>query len=123
MYAQENDNRFPKDLQEPKEYIKDSKILESPRKPKDFDGPSYIYIPGHSSDTENSGKHVIASDSDVKPKGELKGTVLPDILVSDGKNIFMRNMRFSPDDIATRRSQAGGQSHFRGMSASPSFEA
>jgi hypothetical protein len=44
--------------------------------------------------------------ADPEPKGELKGAVLPDILVSDGRQIAMRSMRFSPEDI--RQHQAGG---------------
>ena len=37
--------------------------------------------------------------ADVKPKGELKGAVLPDILVSDGKSLFMRTMRLSSETL------------------------
>ncbi|HLB72407.1 MAG TPA: hypothetical protein VJJ98_00155 [Sedimentisphaerales bacterium] len=63
MYAQDHDGRFPEDLQGPKEYIKDSNILESPRKPKDFDGPSYVYIPGHSWDANDAPNHIIAYEN------------------------------------------------------------
>jgi len=63
MYAQDNDGRFPKDFDEPNEYYKDASIFESPRKPEDFDGPSYIYVPGHSQDTEKSGDYVLAYEN------------------------------------------------------------
>jgi prepilin-type processing-associated H-X9-DG protein len=46
MYADDHGGKFPEDLQEMKAYYRDPKLLESPRKPKDFDGPSYIYIAG-----------------------------------------------------------------------------
>ncbi len=48
MYADDNEDKFPADLEEAKPYYRDSKILESPRKPKWFEGPSYIYIPSQS---------------------------------------------------------------------------
>ena len=35
-----------------------------------------------------------------KPKGEIQDAVLPDILVSDGRQITMRSMRFPPEDIS-----------------------
>ncbi|HML76129.1 MAG TPA: hypothetical protein PKB02_16685, partial [Anaerohalosphaeraceae bacterium] len=46
MYADDNDDKFPPNLEAAKEYLGTDKVLESPRKPKDFTGPSYIYIPG-----------------------------------------------------------------------------
>jgi prepilin-type processing-associated H-X9-DG protein len=47
MYANDHNDIFPPNLQVlvEKGYLKPD-ILESPRKPKDFDGPSYIYISG-----------------------------------------------------------------------------
>ncbi len=49
IYANENNDKYPDNLQELIE-IADlpPKTLESPRKPKGFDGPSYIYITGQS---------------------------------------------------------------------------
>jgi len=44
-------------------------------------------------------QHVqLAADTGLK--GEVQGAVLPDILVGDGGSIFMRSMRFPPDDIS-----------------------
>jgi len=47
MYAEDHDGKFPRNLQE---LIAEAKLppeaLESPGKPKGFDGPSYIYISG-----------------------------------------------------------------------------
>jgi hypothetical protein len=63
----------------------------------------------------NSGLYVYALDvktgevlhqthlaADTGTKGEVRGAVLPDILVSDGTSIGMRTMRFDPDDLAVR---------------------
>jgi len=38
--------------------------------------------------------------ADTQPKGEVKGAVLPDILVSDGSSIYMRTMRLPPGNIS-----------------------
>jgi len=46
MYADEHEGKFAPDLQQLYPYLRDPKILESPLKPKGFDGPSYIYIAG-----------------------------------------------------------------------------
>ncbi|MGB2810056.1 MAG: hypothetical protein WBC22_20115, partial [Sedimentisphaerales bacterium] len=48
LYAEENERKLPPNLQVlvEKGYIKKPEILESPRKPKAFKGPSYVYIPG-----------------------------------------------------------------------------
>ena len=48
-------------------------------------------------------------EADVQPKGELKGAVLPDILVSNGRHIYMRSMRFSPEDIRQHEVTRGGR--------------
>jgi general secretion pathway protein G len=46
LYAEEHDGKFAPDLQQLYPYHRNPKLLESPRKPKDFDGPSYIYVAG-----------------------------------------------------------------------------
>lgn len=46
MYAQDHDGRFADALEDIESYLASPSILESPRKPDDFDGPSYIYIAG-----------------------------------------------------------------------------
>jgi len=47
IYANDNNDRLPPNLQvlAEKGYLK-ADALESPRKPKDFEGPSYIYVSG-----------------------------------------------------------------------------
>ena len=47
IYANDYEDKFPPNLQELVEKVELSpKCLESPRKPKGFDGPSYIYVSG-----------------------------------------------------------------------------
>jgi len=47
IYANDYEDKFPPNLQELVEKVELSpRTLESPRKPKGFDGPSYIYISG-----------------------------------------------------------------------------
>ena len=47
MYAQENDNLLPENIEQVEEYNKMSDVFKSPLKPIDFNGPSYIYVSGH----------------------------------------------------------------------------
>ncbi len=94
LYANDNGDKLPPDLQAlVKEVELSPKSLESKRKPKDFNGPSYIYIPGQTVSMypgnivayENpefctDGVNVLFLDSHVefmKPEAfrqELKGT-------------------------------------------------
>ncbi|MDH4238374.1 MAG: type II secretion system protein GspG [Phycisphaerae bacterium] len=46
MYADDHEGKFAPDLQKLYPYHRNPKILESPRKPEDFVGPSYIYVSG-----------------------------------------------------------------------------
>jgi len=48
MYANDHQGNLPADLEQAKSHWRNAQVLESPRKPKDFVGPSYIYIPGQS---------------------------------------------------------------------------
>jgi outer membrane protein assembly factor BamB len=58
----------------------------------------------------NTGKclRTVRLEADTKPKGELGGAVLPDLLVSDGKQIHMRSMSFSPADLSKSSGKATG---------------
>ncbi len=46
MYADDHQGNWPADLEQAKSYWPNARVLESPRKPKDFAGPSYIYLSG-----------------------------------------------------------------------------
>ena len=48
LYAEDHNGTLPENFKQMEKYIGTSKVLESPLKPKDFNGPSYILIPGHS---------------------------------------------------------------------------
>jgi len=48
-------------------------------------------------------------EADASTKGEVQGAVLPDVLVSDGQSIGMRNMRFNPDDVSQHTHARGGR--------------
>ncbi len=47
--------------------------------------------------------------ADTDSKGELKGAVLPDVLVSDGSSIHMRTMRLDPGNISDYRVAGEGK--------------
>ena len=49
MYGNDHQDNLPADLEQAKSYWGNARVLESPRKPKDFAGPSYLYVPGRAS--------------------------------------------------------------------------
>jgi len=59
MYADEHDGKLPDNIEQAKEFYNDSKILESPLKPKGFAGPSYIYVSGHSMKAESPARQIV----------------------------------------------------------------
>jgi prepilin-type processing-associated H-X9-DG protein len=54
MYKDDNEGIFPENFDQIKEYIGTSKALESPMKPKDFNGACYIYVQGYSKNAGTS---------------------------------------------------------------------
>jgi prepilin-type processing-associated H-X9-DG protein len=67
MYA-EDQGAFPERLEQAKNYFGDSKILESPLKPEDFDGPSYIYVAGQKKSTDPD-QILVYENPAFSPKG------------------------------------------------------
>jgi hypothetical protein len=66
-YADEHDGEFPADLQQVTLYLggaeRANKILESPRKPTGFEGPSYIYIAGQSANTKAAADYIVVYEN------------------------------------------------------------
>jgi hypothetical protein len=88
MYASDHDDKFPENLEQAKEYYKDSKILESPRKPKNFEGPSYIYVEGHSLKEESPSRQVLVYENPEYCQDEI------DVLFLDGHVEKMKREQF-----------------------------
>jgi hypothetical protein len=63
MYADDHDGKLPDNLEQAKQYYRDSKILESPLKPKDFAGPSYIYVSGQSMNEKSPATQIVAYEN------------------------------------------------------------
>ena len=63
MFADDHDGKFASDLQKLYPYYRNPKILESPLKPKDFDGPSYIYVAGLNRGMQEPRKIIIAYEN------------------------------------------------------------
>jgi prepilin-type processing-associated H-X9-DG protein len=63
MYADEHDGKFPDSVEQAHQYYRDSEILDSPQKPAGFDGPSYIYVKGHSLEANSPSKMVLAYEN------------------------------------------------------------
>jgi prepilin-type processing-associated H-X9-DG protein len=63
MYADDHDGKLPDNLDQAKQYYGNSKILESPLKPKGFAGPSYIYVKGHSMKADSLASQIVAYEN------------------------------------------------------------
>jgi hypothetical protein len=63
MYADDHDGKLPDNLDQVKKYYGDSKVLRSPLKPKDFAGPSYIYVSGHSMKADSPARQIVAYEN------------------------------------------------------------
>lgn len=64
IYADDNNGKLPSNLQELIEKGELSpKTLESPLKPEDFEGPSYIYIAGQSVNTKRAADYIVVYEN------------------------------------------------------------
>ena len=70
IYAQDHNDVFPENLKQIEVYADKVRadlyadIIESPLKPRDFNGPSYIYVSGHSfEDAKSKKKYIIAYEN------------------------------------------------------------
>lgn len=110
MYADENDGTFPPDLATAKPYYGDDRVLTSPRKPVDFAGPSYIYIPGHSMKTERPYENIMIYEN---PEICDDGT---NVVFCDGHVEFMHPWEFREalERTYERLGKEAPEVHFRG---------
>lgn len=88
MYADEHDGKLPDSFEQAKEYYRDSKVLESPLKPKGFAGPSYIYVSGQSMNEKSPATQIVAYEN---PE-YCKDTII--VLFLDGHVEKMTRERF-----------------------------
>jgi outer membrane protein assembly factor BamB len=79
--------------------IVDNKVYCLAGRSMHLDSGLYLSVLDADSGKVLQGAHL---QPDTNVKGELKGAMLPDILVSDGKMIQMRSMMFSADDLSQR---------------------
>jgi prepilin-type processing-associated H-X9-DG protein len=93
MYADQHDNKLPDDLKATDAYRDNPQVLDSPRKPKDFTGPSYIYIAAQS--TSMDAHNIIAYEN---PAYCSDGV---DVLFLDGHVEFMKPDAFRQELAAT----------------------
>jgi len=95
MYAEDNNDAFPKNLEQTEEYYGSSKdhILTSPLKPRDFDGPSYIYVSGHSfQDAQAKEKYIIVYENPEYLSGYEQEQV--NVLYLEGYAVRLKKEKF-----------------------------
>jgi len=82
MYADDRQGNLPAEMEQAKSYWPNARILESPLKPKNFAGPSYVYIPGQS--LSMSPGNIVAYEN---PEFSADGVT---VLFLDGHVEFMK---------------------------------
>ena len=88
MYADENEGKLPERIEQAHDYYNDSKILDSPLKPGGFDGPSYIYVKGHSLSVESAARQIVVYENPEYLPDEIN------VLFLDGHVERMKRDRF-----------------------------
>ncbi|MHC4749667.1 MAG: hypothetical protein ACYTFW_07285 [Planctomycetota bacterium] len=88
MYADDHQDTLPENLEQAKEYYRDSKMFESPLKPASFTGPSYIYVKGHSLKAESPARMIVVYEN----PGYCQDTI--NALFLDGHVEKMKRDRF-----------------------------
>jgi len=76
MYADDNQGKLPDNFEQAKQYYGDSKVLESPLKPKGFAGPSYIYVNGHSMKAESPARQIVIYENPEYCQGTINALFL-----------------------------------------------
>ena len=59
FYSDDHQGKLPSTLEEMRPYYQDDKLLESPRKPKGFEGPSYIYIRHETPNIKGAARYIV----------------------------------------------------------------
>jgi len=88
MYADDQQGKLPERIEQTREYYGDSKILDSPLKPGGFDGPSYIYVKGHSLGIESAARQIVVYENPEYLRDEIT------VLFLDGHVERMTRDRF-----------------------------
>jgi len=110
MYAEDNDGKCPPDLEAVKPYGVDDRVLQSPRKPNGFSGPSYIYIPGLSRNIQGPAETIVVYEN---PQICDDGT---NVAFMDGHVEFMRPWQFRQalERTYKKLGKEAPEVHFRG---------
>ena len=101
MYAEDHDGRFPDTLEQATEYFGNSKILNSPLKPKDFDGPSYIYVKGHSLKEESPSKQIVVYENPEYCKDQINAVFVDGHVEKMQRDHFLKALEKTYDQLGT----------------------
>ena len=101
MYAEDNNDVFPENLEQTEKYAQSPgihslplpEIYSSPLRPVDFNGPSYIYISGHSfQDAKAQVKCIIVYENPEYLSGYEK-EMIP-VLYLEGSTVILEKEKF-----------------------------
>jgi hypothetical protein len=93
IYADENNGSFPENFEQINKYIGSSKVLESPLKPKNFTGPCYIYVQGHSKKTVDPARSIIIYENPEYCKDIINAAFIDGHIEKMHKHQFLRTLK------------------------------
>jgi prepilin-type processing-associated H-X9-DG protein len=95
MYAQDNNEQFAANIEQLDKYLGNNskKVLESPLKPANFNGPSYIYVPGHSSKDKNPASIILIYENPQYCTDKINVAFLDGHVESLTRNNFLEKLK------------------------------
>jgi len=105
MYADEHQGNLPASLEDAKSYYGNAKILDSPHKPKDFSGPSYLYISGQT--TAADYHNIVAYENPDFGKDKINVLFLDGHVEAMTPEAFQRELRATCERLGRKMPDAG----------------
>ncbi len=105
MYADEHQGNLPVRLEDAKSYYGSAKILESPHKPKDFSGPSYLYISGQT--TAADYHNIVAYENPEFCKDKINVLFLDGHVEAMTPEAFQRELQATYERLGRKMPDAG----------------
>jgi len=105
MYADENDDKLPPDLDKLGSHLPDRSMLESPRKPKGFSGPSYVYVPGQT--LEMNPGNIVAYENPEFAKDKILVLFLDGHVEAMTREAFQRELEETKERLGGSKAEPG----------------
>jgi prepilin-type processing-associated H-X9-DG protein len=93
IYADENNGKFAENFDQLDKYINNKKVLDSPLKPANFSGPSYIYVSGHTMKDKNPASIILIYENPEYCADKINTAFLDGHVESLTRNDFLGKLK------------------------------